>query len=89
MPYVTGPRPRSFDGEWRAVDAERARLERKRDAPVVPIPMVRVSPDPVRAWPPGTIWLCTSEDGPLGSHPLKVKRGDGTWDRVAWMVPMD
>ena len=50
----------SYDRDRRQVRAELERLDRKRFAPPPAIPFVRVEPEPVEEWPPGTAWLDTS-----------------------------
>lgn len=90
MSYVAAaPRPRSTnDAHRRAAAADIDRLSRRRRPPIVELPNVQVAPEPVEMWPVGTAWMDTLTVGPLGSHPLKVKLADGTWDRVAWLVPL-
>ena len=77
------------DSERRQVRAELARLDRKAPPRVVVLPFAEVGPEPVESWPTGRLWLDTGTLGPDGAHPLNVRRGDGSWDQVGWMVPVE
>lgn len=50
----------SYDRDRRQTRAEIERLDRKKHAPAPGIPFVKVEPEAVDEWPPGTAWLDTS-----------------------------
>ena len=62
MGYVpkTPRRLRSYDSDRRDIKADISRLDRRRFVPVIPPGLVKVEPEAVEQWPPGTAWLDTS-----------------------------
>lgn len=54
----TSPRRRStYDGDRRRINADLARLQRRRSQPPVKKPLVRLQAAPSDGWPSGTAWL--------------------------------